>query len=69
MILQELLDKMEKVNSDKIIIKFYDENMNMEREIDPNSFDKFVASNGNVEIRTIVPIDYRIIVKISNPNR
>lgn len=68
MILQELLDKMEKVNSDKIIIKFYDENMNMEREIDPNSFDKFIASNSNVEIRTIIPIDYRIIVKISNPN-
>jgi hypothetical protein len=69
MILQELLDKIEKVNSDKIIIKFYDENMNMEREIDPNNFDKFIAINGNVEIRTIIPIDYRIVVKISNPNK
>lgn len=67
MTIGELADKMERV--DELIIKYYDDNMNMERNIEYDDLQRFIASRPNTEVLRIFTGSFRVIAQIQNPNR
>lgn len=67
MTLNELMDKVEK--QDMVEIQFWDANMNMMRSIEEDTMDRFIKSNGQVEVKYIRPGNGKILVQIVNPNR
>ena len=67
MTISELADKMERV--DELIIKYYDDNMNMERNIDYDDLQRFIANHPNTEVLRIFTGSFRVIAQIQNPNK
>lgn len=67
MTLGELLEKIKK--QDMINIQFWDDNMNMMRDIEENNMDRFIRNNGHIEVKYIEPINNKINIQIKNPNK
>lgn len=67
MAIGELADKMD--NIEQLVVSWYDFNMNMDREIDPDNLPNFLRSNYNTEVKRIRIANNKLIAIVENPSR
>jgi len=57
--LAEVIDREE-----SLFIKYYDFNMNMNREYAQDEAVQFIRNHGNVEVRKLTPVNHRLVVEV-----
>lgn len=65
MTLDEFAKAME--NEDELLIRFWDANMNMMRNVEDDNRHRFIENHGNLEVTRIIAGSFRVVVQIHNP--